>query len=114
MSFMNPNYLKSYNLYKKMPAFLTIAVAILSFVWSIINVTLLKVEVDYYYDRWEEVGVYTYEYGILGLESAFPTLLIWWAIGAVLCAATWFFACLSVSPVIARTDAVISLNRKVQ
>ena len=47
------------------------------------------------------------------LDSAGLALIIWWAIGAVLSFATWFFSALTVSATIARTDAVIEINNKI-
>ena len=98
---INPDYQKLYGIYKKLPGILAIIIMSLVFIWSIVDVSVF---VESYYRK-------TY-YGVMYLESAFLAMFIWWVIGAVVAASTWFFSALSVSATVARTDAVIELNNK--
>ena len=103
---LNPDYQKLYGIYKKLPGILAIIIMSLVFIWSIVDVSVF---VEESYSRYS--GSTTY-YGVMYLESAFLAMFIWWAIGAVLAASTWFFSALSVSATVARTDAIIELNNK--
>ena len=98
---LDPNYTALYRLYRKLPTILALTIAGLMFIWSIVDVSAFTRH-SYYY---------TY-YGVMGLKSLFLVLIIWWAIGAVLCAATYFFSALTISPTIARTDAILEMNEK--
>ena len=99
-----------YLLYKKLPVILAISIAILTLIWSIIDIIIFQETsagysyLGYYYD-------YTY-YGIMGLDSAFLALVIWWGIGAVLTCATWFFSALTISTNIVKTDILLEMNNK--
>jgi len=103
MSMMNPNYNKFYKRYKKLPGILTIVIAVLVLAWSIVDVIVFSYSPSYRYGP---------QYGIMDLDSAGLVLVIWWAIGAVLSYATWFFSALTVSATVARTDATIEISNK--
>ena len=94
------NYKKFYSLYRLLPLILAATVFFLMLVWSIVDISVFK------------YGRYTVYHGVMQLESAFLCLIIWWLIGIVLAAATWFFSALAVSPTIIRTDAVIEMNER--
>ena len=98
---INPDYKKFYSIYKKLPGIVSIILAVLVFAWSIVDVSVFSYS-----------GYYSSYYGVMQIESLFLALIIWWAIGAVLCAATWFFSALFVSATVARTDATIEINKK--
>ena len=106
MSLMNPDYQKFYANYRKLPGILTILIAVLSLAWSIVDVCV------FYDSSYSRYSGYEYYYGVMQLPSIFLALLIWWAIGAVLCFIVWYISCLSVSATIARTDAVLKINEK--
>ena len=97
MSMMKPNYNKFYEFYKKLPGILTVIVIVLVLAWSIVDVAVFS---------------YRSYYGVMALDSLGLALIIWWAIGAVLAYATWFFSVLTISATVARTDAVIEINNK--
>ena len=97
---LDPNYTALYRLYRKLPTILALTIAGLMFIWSIVDVSVFS------------YGYYETYYGVMGLESLFLALIIWWAIGGVLCAATYVFSALTISPTIARTDAILEMNEK--
>ncbi len=102
---LNPDYKKYYGLYKKLPGILAIAIAVLFFIWSIVDLAAFS----YVSHSW----LYGSKYGIMGLPSWFLVLLIWWIIGAITAACTWFFSAIAVSATVARTDAAIEINNKI-
>ena len=103
MNILNPDYKKYYGTYKQLPGILAILIGVLTLIWSIVDVAAFSYE-----------GRYSVYYGIMGLKSLVLTLLIWWAIGAVLAVGTWFFSTLAVSATVARTDAIIEINDKIK
>lgn len=103
---INPNYKKFYGIYKKLPGILAITIAVLYFIWSIIDVAVFSYE---YTDRFGNVEG---EYGVMGLHSWFFALLIWWIIGAINAFFTWFFSVLIVSTKVTIADSVIEINNK--
>lgn len=103
----NPDYNKFYKIYKKLPKILAIIIAALIFIWSIVDVAVFSYGGGRYYD-------YVTYYGVMRLKSCFLVLLIWWAIGAVLAFATYFFSAMHVSAIVLRTDAVLEINAKVK
>ena len=102
-----PNYKIYYKIYKKLPKILAVVVALLMWVWSIIDVTCFIYQSGSYYTN------VTY-YGVMRFTSRFPALLVWWAIDAVLAFATYFFSAMHVSAIVLRTDAVLEINAKVK
>ncbi len=108
MSILNPDYKKFYGLYKKLPGILAIATAALVFIWSIVDLAVFSYTDSHYGGLW-----YTYEYGVMGLESWILVLLIWWSIGAIVAASTWFFSVIVVSATVARTDATLAIEKTV-
>lgn len=103
----NPDYNKFYKIYKKLPKILAVVVALLMWIWSIIDVTCFIYQSNSYYST----VIY---YGVMRFTSRFPALLIWWLIGAVLAFATYFFSAMHVSAIVLRTDAVLEINAKVK
>lgn len=103
----NPDYNKFYKIYKKLPKILAVVVALLMWVWSIIDVTVF----NYYSGSYYHTVTY---YGVMRLGSRFLALIIWWLIGAVLAFATYFFSAMHVSAIVLRTDAVLEINAKVK
>lgn len=102
-----PNYKIFYKIYKKLPKILAVVVALLMWIWSIIDVTCFIYQSNSYYST----VIY---YGVMRFTSRFPALLIWWLIGAVLAFATYFFSAMHVSAIVLRTDAVLEINAKVK
>lgn len=102
-----PNYKIFYKIYKKLPKILAVVVALLMWIWSIIDVTCFIYQSDSYYST----VIY---YGVMRFTSRFPALLIWWLIGAVLAFATYFFSAMHVSAIVLRTDAMLELKEKVE
>lgn len=98
--FFNIDYNKFYAFFKKMPAILSIATALLMVIGSFVDVSN-----SYTYDT------ITY-YGFSQSRSAIAVLLAWWIVGAIMALVTWFFTALAVSPTIVRTDAVLEINEK--
>ena len=103
MKILNPNYKKFYSLYRKLPGIASITLAVLVFVWSIVDLAVFSYN-----------GRYGSYYGVMALDSAILALIIWWAIGAVLFFATWFFSSLVVSANIAKTDAILEINERLK
>lgn len=103
---LNPDYKKFYGIYKKLPGILAIIIAALFFIWSIVDLAAFSYVSDYYPEY--------NSYGVMNLDSGFLVLLIWWISGAITTAATWFFSVLVVSATVARTDATIEINQKLQ
>ena len=105
---LNPDYKKFYGIYKKLPGILAIIIAALFFIWSIVDLSVFSDDGGFY-------GGYFHSpsYGIMELESPILVLLIWWISGAITTACTWFFSVLVVSATVARTDAAIELNQKI-
>lgn len=99
----NPDYNKFYKIYKKLPNILAIIIAVLVFIWSIVDVAVFSRE-----------GYHDTYYGVMHLPSRFLALFIWWLIGVVLAFATYFFAALPVAATVVRTDAVLEINAKVK
>ena len=97
MNLPDTDYAKRYETYRNLPAISSIILGVLVLIWSIVDVATF--------------GSY-YSYGIMRLESAGMALFIWWAIGAVLCALTYYLTSLSIAPTIVRTDAVLEINKK--
>lgn len=104
MNILKPDYKKYYGTYKKLPGILAILICVLTLIWSIVDLAVFSHESRY-------GNIY---YGIMELKSLVLTLLIWWAIGAVLAVGTWFFSTLAVSATVARTDAIIEINDKIK
>ncbi len=100
------NYKKFYSIYRFLPLILAATILFLMFVWSIVDVAALGTHYTSTYGNRVDY------YGVMRLKSAFLCLIIWWLIGIVLAAATWFFSALAVSPTITRTDAVIEMNER--
>ena len=101
MSLPVPDYQKLYNSYRKLPSICSLILGILVFAWSIVDVSVFG-----YHSRYSDY------YGIMELRSAVLVLVIWWAIGAILCVLTYYLTSLSISPTIARTDAVLEINQR--
>jgi hypothetical protein len=100
MNFFHPNYKKFYASYKQLPGISAITMAVLVLAWSIVDVSVFS------------GGGWSHNYyGVMQLPSVFLALIIWWAIGAVLCFAIWFFSCLIVSATITRTDAILEIEK---
>ena len=100
------NYKKFYSIYRFLPLILAATILFLMFVWSIVDVAAFGTHYTSTYGNRVDY------YGVMRLKSAFLCLIIWWLIGIVLAAATWFFSALAVSPTITRTDAVIEMNER--
>jgi hypothetical protein len=97
------DYKKTYNnVFRKLPKILAITIAVLVFIWSIVDVSVFS-SVSRYYGS---------HYGVLGLGSWPLALIIWWAIGAVVSFATWFFTAVGISATVVRTDAIVEINEK--
>jgi hypothetical protein len=103
--FINPDYKKFYELYKKMPAISSASILIAAILWSFVDTFVNQVD----------VGMYStiYRYGILQTDSPIINILIWWIVGAVLAVVTWFFSALAVSATIIRTDEVLAISNKI-
>jgi len=91
MKIFNPDFKFFYKLYRKLPIISAIAVAALSFVFSMILVL-------------GDVISFT--------DSYFLDLVLVWIIGAIITCGVWFFSMLTVSATIIRTDSVIEINEK--
>ena len=99
----NPNYKRFYEIYKKMPAIISIILASLVFIWSIVDVAAFSYRGSYY-QRY---------YGIMHLDTPFLAMFIWWLIGAVLVFAAYFFTVLPISATVVRTDAILEIKEKI-
>ena len=66
-----------FNIYIYLPTILTVATGLLFFIFSIIDIAVLK--------------------GIMGIESEFLSLLVWWIIGAIVCAIEYCLSKISCS-----------------
>jgi hypothetical protein len=95
----NPDYEKSYKIFKKIPAILSTIDGAAMFVWGFI-------------DAANTSGRYGTYYGILRLPSPILVLLLWWSIGAVLFFLTNFFTKLAIAPTVVRTDAILDVKEK--
>ena len=82
---------KWFNFYVKLPKIVAMITAVLFFIWGIVDAVAFKQPIYTYYTypyyRTEIVG---YSYGVMCLPNAFLSLLVWWAIGAAVCASTYF------------------------
>ena len=87
------NYKKMYKIYKKLPFINSIITCLLSLVWGIIDGT-----------QWI-TGIGD------NLEGA--AIAIWLLIGAVLAVIVMFLTCVTISPVVVRTDAALEINNKI-
>lgn len=103
--FINQDYKALYKTYKKMPAIVSIVIAVLMFVWSIVDVSVFQYATGRYY-------AYTTYYGVMRIKSAFAALVIWWAIGTFVVILIHFFCSLAISPIVVRTDAVLEIKSK--
>lgn len=97
---LNINYKSLYEIYKKMPMILSITLASLVFIWSIVDVAVFS------------RSYYNY-YGIMELPSPILPILIWWIIGAVLTCVIYFFSSLLISAVVVRTDAIVEMSKNI-
>ncbi len=88
------NYEKMYAIYKKLPLINFISTCVLSLIWGIIDACEWITEIGY------------------GLEEG--AVFIWVLIGAVVGGIVMFFTCVSISPVILRTDATLEINNKIK
>lgn len=85
-------YEKMYGFYKKLPKILAIVIAVLFFIWSIVDVSVFV------------NGSY---YGVMLLPSPLLGMLIWWLIGALISYCSYLISSIVISPTVLRTDAVI-------
>ena len=107
MEFKETNYHRLYDLYKKIPKIIAIVLAILVFIWSIVDVSVFS---DSYSGRY-----YSYAYyGVMRLDSPVLAVFIWWVIGAVMSLGTWFFGSLAIAPIVIQTDTLIEMNMKMK
>ena len=95
----NPDYEKSYKIFKKIPAILSTIEGTAMFIWGFI-------------DAANTSGYYSTYYGVLRLPSPILVLLLWWSIGAVLFFLTNFFTKLAIAPTVVRTDAILDVKEK--
>lgn len=95
---LNINYKRLYEIYKKMPMIVSITLASLVFIWSIVDVAVFS---------------HSSYYGIMELPSPILPILIWWIIGAVLTCAIYFFSSLLISAVVVRTDAIVEMSKNI-
>jgi len=95
------DYSYYYEEYKKIPMYIAILNALAFFAWSIIDVCVFQVTS---YD--------SVKYGILGIESAFLEILVWWIIGAIITLLNFFLATIFMSPTVMRTDSLIYLENQ--
>lgn len=102
---LNPNYKKAYIIYKKLPAIVTIVLAALFFIWSIVDVIVFS-DIQFV----EKYSVY----GVMELSSPILVFIIWWAIAAVVCCLTWFFSTLTVSANVVKIDSVIEIKKSLK
>lgn len=102
MNFLfNPNYNKLYNVYKILPGISAVALSVLTFIWSIVDVCVFSRE-----------SYYSTYYGVMHLPSPVLCFLIWWAIGIAASFIIWFFSSLVVSATVTRTDAILEIKER--
>ena len=84
---------KLFSVYKVLPIILAYSVLALFIIWGIIDPCVNKVLVpsSFFFDDG------TYLYGVMGLKNGFLCFLIWFGIGLVASAATYFLTKLSAS-----------------
>ena len=76
---------KYFSFFTKLPKILTIALAVIFFIWSIVDPAVFQ------------SSYLSSNYGIMQLNTFFGAMIIWWLIGAVVCVATYFLSKLAVS-----------------
>lgn len=103
--FINQDYKDLYKTYKKMPVIASVIVAVLMFVWSIVDVSAFQYTTGRYY-------AYETYYGVMRIKSAFAVLVIWWAIGAFIAIFTNLLCSLAISPIVVQTDALLEIKSK--
>ena len=73
-----------FQLYARLPKILTIVLAALYFIWSIVDPAVFQTEVEVGWRNYETV------YGVMQLSSFGLAMIIWWLIGAANCFITYF------------------------
>lgn len=109
--FINPDYKGLYKIYKKLPTILSIVIAILMFVWSIVDVSVFQ-DVETSGSYWLDDYTKTTYYGVMHIKSAFAAVMLWWVIGIFIVAINHFFCSLAMSPIVVKTDAVLEIESK--
>ena len=103
---LNRDYHKAYEAYKKLPLTLMFETWFTMLIWSIIDVTVFNVTTtNYYYSHTS--------YGVMGLDSAFLALLIWWAIGAALGFFVYTTTVSVIAPKVVQIDAILNIEKAV-
>lgn len=102
---LKPNYKKFYNILKKLPGIIAMAIVVASFIWSIVDVCVFSFE-SYYF-------TYDSFYGIMQLSSPVLSILIWWVIGIVSATISWLICTLAITPTVVKLDAILKIEQKV-
>lgn len=91
---------KWFKFYVKFPLIMAIAVGLIFFIWGIVDPAsfqLTTFETSYGYGS---EPVENKLYGIMGLETFFGAMIVWWIIGAVLSVGSYFFYKIILAPTI--------------
>lgn len=89
---------KWFKFFVKLPMILTIVSALFYFVWGIVDPAIFQVsKADIYSGNYYLAPKNDYYYGIMGLETYFGAMLVWWIIGAVVSVITYACTKLAVS-----------------
>ena len=102
---------KLFKLYVYLPVIIAISTAVLFFIWSIVDPAVFNYSVpdgyDYYYGY-----TYTSVYGVMGMNTFFGAMLVWWIIGAIMTVMNYFVYKLILAPSILKMFYLkkISLN----
>ena len=92
--FMNPNYKKFYKIYRKLPAIITIALAAVILIFSLVFFFIGL-------DDWNWKAI-----------EAFGFLIGTWVVGGIACGLTWFFYSLIYSISVVLVDSVMEIEGK--
>ncbi len=103
---------KLFKVYVYLPLIIAISTAVLFFIWSIVDPAVFNYSVldsyDYYYGR----STYKTVYGVMGMNTFFGAMIVWWVIGAIVTVLNYCIYKLILAPTILRIFYLkkISLN----